>query len=276
MCRFKSGIILKSRVAIAPGGDDSHSTLLKNMGIIDDYINASKVFVRAELVPKNNEWWINPEEYPNKWTFVVDQDIVPDWFDKEEDEKVFRESVCDWWKQHVLIDQKIDELSSGYYCLKRCEVKILCKDVQVMLDNSTVQVMLVNSTVNKMLDNSTVNEMWNSSTVNKMWGNSTVNKMLDNSTVNEMLDNSTVNEMWDSSTVNEMWGNSTVNEMRDNSTVNEMRGSSTVNEMWGSSTVNEMRGNSMVRSFKEYPKIQIFVPDTEKFEMVSFKNNSED
>ena len=249
MCRFKSGIILKSRVAIAPGGDDSHSALLESMGIEDDYIGASKVFVRAELVPKNDEWWISPEEYPDNWVFVVDQDIVPDWFDKEEDEKVFRESVCDWWKQHVLIDQKIDELSSGYYCLKRCEVKILCKDVQVMLDNSTVQVMLVNSTVNKMLDNSTVNEMWDNSTVNEMW---------DNSTVNEMLDNSTVNEMWDSSTVNEMWGSSTVNEMRD------------------SSTVNEMRDNSMVRSFKEYPKIQIFVPDTGSFEMVSFKNKSED
>ena len=258
MCRFKSGIILKSRVAIAPGGDDSHSALLESMGIEDDYIGASKVFVRAELVPKNDEWWINPEEYPNKWTFVVDQDIVPDWFDKEEDEKVFRESVCDWWKQHVLIDQKIDELSSGYYCLKRCEVKILCKDVQVMLDNSTVQVMLVNSTVNKMLDNSTVQVMLDNSTVNEMWGNSTVNEMWNSSTVNKMLDNSTVNKMLDNSTVNEMWGSSTVNEMRD------------------SSTVNEMRDNSMVRSFKEYPKIQIFVPDTEKFEMVSFKNNSED
>ena len=195
MCRFKSGIILKSRVAIAPGGDDSHSALLESMGIEDDYIGASKVFVRAELVPKNDEWWISPEEYPDNWVFVVDQDIVPDWFDKEEDEKVFRESVCDWWKQHVLIDQKIDELSSGYYCLKRCEVETLCKGVQVVLDNSTV------------------NEMWDNSAVNEMWDNSTVNKML---------------------------------------------------------------GNSTVRSFKEYPKIQIFVPDTEKFEMVSFKNNSED
>ena len=258
MCRFKSGIILKSRVAIAPGGDDSHSALLKNMGIIDDYINASKVFVRAELVPKNNEWWINPEEHPNKWTFVVDQDIVPGWFDKEEDEKVFRESVCDWWKQHVLTDQKIDELSSGYYRLKRCEVKTLCKGVQVMLDNSTV---------NEMWDSSTVNEMWGNSTVNKMLDNSTVNKMLGNSTVNKMLGNSTVNKMWDNSTVNEMWGNSTVNKMWDNSTVNEM---------WDNSTVNEMWGNSTVRSFKEYPKIQFFVPDTGSFEMVSFKNKSED
>lgn len=39
----------------------------------------------------------------------------------------------------MLVDQKIDELSSGYYRLKRCEVKRLLKDVQVMCDSSTVQ-----------------------------------------------------------------------------------------------------------------------------------------
>ena len=186
MCRFKSGIILKSMVVIAPGSDDSHSTLLENMGIEDSYINASKVFVRAELTPQTDKWWISPEERPDKWKFIVDQDIVPDWFDAEAHEKVFRESVCDWWKQHVLIDQKIDELSSGYYRLKRCEVKTLYKDVQVMLSNSTVQAMSSNSTVQAMYD------------------------------------------------------------------------------------------SSIVRSFKEYPKIQIFVPNMGNFDIVSFKNKSED
>ena len=231
MCRFKSGIILKSMVVIAPGSDDSHSTLLENMGIEDSYINASKVFVRAELTPQTDEWWISPEERPDKWKFIVDQDIVPDWFDVEAHEKVFRESVCDWWKRHVLIDQKIDELSSGYYRLKRCEVKTLYKDVQVMLSNSTVQAMRGNSTVQVMLSNSTVQAMSS------------------NSTVQAMYDSYTVNEMWDSSTVNEMLCNSTVQAMYD---------------------------SSIVRSFKEYPKIQIFVPNMGNFDIVSFKNKSED
>ena len=258
MCRFKSGIILKSMAVIAPGSDDSHSTLLKNMGIEDSYINASKVFVRAELIPQTDEWWTSPEERPDKWKFIVDQDIVPDWFDAEAHEKVFRESVCDWWKRHVLIDQKIDELSSGYYRLKRCEVKTLYKDVQVMLSSSTVQAMYDSSTVNEMRGNSTVNEMRDSSTVQAMRGNSTVNEMWGNSAVQVMSSSSTVQAMWDSSTVNEMWDSSTVNEMLSNSTVQAMYDS------------------SIVRSFKEYPKIQIFVPNMGNFDMVSFKNKSED
>ena len=106
--------------------------------------------------------------------FIVDQDEVPEWFDKEKYEKEFREYVCDWWKTHVLVNQKVDELSSGYYRLRRCEVKKLCKDVKVLLSNSTVTNMWGNSTVTKMLDNSTVTKMFGNSTVTEMWGNSTV------------------------------------------------------------------------------------------------------
>lgn len=66
MCRFKSGIILKNKVVVAPGENDSHSDLLESLNIEDSYINATKMFVRAELIPKDNEWWINPEEHPEK------------------------------------------------------------------------------------------------------------------------------------------------------------------------------------------------------------------
>ena len=164
MCRFKSGIILKNKVIVAPGSDDSHSNLLEQLGIQDDYIGATKTFVRAELIPDDDEWWISPEEQPDKWKFVVDQDVTPDWFDRKEHEKEFRESVCIWWKEHVFVDKKIEELSSGYYRLKRCHVKKLLKDVQVMCDSSTVQEMCDSSTVKEMYGSSTVQRMYNSST----------------------------------------------------------------------------------------------------------------
>ena len=155
MCRFKSGIILKNKVVVAPGENDSHSDLLESLGIKDDYFGATNVFVRAELVPIDDEWWINPAEEPDKWQFVVDQDMRPDWFDESEHEKTFREAVCGWWKEHVLVDQKLDVLSSGYYRLKRCEVKTLLNDVKVLLDSSQVGEMFGSSRVGEMLDSST-------------------------------------------------------------------------------------------------------------------------
>ena len=241
MCRFKSGIILKNKIVIAPEDNESHSDLLESLGIKDDYIGASKTFVRAELVPKkDDEWWIDPAENPEKWMFVVDQDITPDWFDKETHEKEFRESVCDWWRTHVLVDKKLEELRAGFYRLKRCEVKKLLNDVRVMLDSSQV------------------GEMCGSSQVGEMWGSSQVGKMCGSSQVGKMWDSSQVGEMWDSSQVGKMW---------DSSQVGKMCGSSQVGEMWGSSTA---------RDFKSYPLIKIMIPDGEKFEMVVHKNKDEE
>ena len=39
-------------------------------------MNASKTFVRAELIPKNNDKMTNVKD----WRYKVDQDIVPDWY----------------------------------------------------------------------------------------------------------------------------------------------------------------------------------------------------
>ena len=197
MCRFKSGLILKNRCVIADGANDSHSDLLESLGIEDNIENAMRVFVRVELLPPNEEWWTDPDT----WKENVDQDILPEWFENDKDRYFdeFRKAVKDWWKEHVIIDEEIEELSSGYYRLKRCKVKNMLKDVKAMLDNSTVQDMRNNSTVQDMLDNSTVQDMWDNSTVQVMRNNSTVQVMRNNSTVQVMLDNSTVQDMLDNS-----------------------------------------------------------------------------
>ena len=199
MCRFKSGIILKNRCVIAQGADDRHSTLLEGLGIKDTAENAMTKFVRAELLPPEDEWWTNPDT----WEAHIDQDILPEWFDTDREKYIndFRSAVKDWWEKYVLVDKEIDVLSNGYYRLKRCQVKKLMNDVMVLLDSSTVQ---------DMRDSSTVQDMRDSSTVRNMW---------DSSTVQDMRDSSTVRNMWDSSTVQRMWDSSTVQRMRDSSII---------------------------------------------------------
>ncbi len=263
MCGFKSGLILKNRCVIAEGANDSHSDLLESLGIEDNIENAMRVFVRVELLPPNEEWWTDPDT----WKENVDQDILPEWFENDKDRYFdeFRKAVKDWWKEHVRIDEEIEELSSGYYRLKRCKVKNMLKDVKAMMDNSTVQdmsgnstvqYMSGNSTVQYMRSNSTVQDMSGNSTVQDMWGNSTVQNMLDNSTVQDMRGNSTVQNMLDNSSVQYMWGNSTVQYMWGNSTVQNMLGNSSVQDMWGNSTVQNMLGNSIARD-SENKKIKI-------------------
>ena len=106
MCNFKSGIILKNRVVLAPEGNESHSDLLESLNIEDDYTNASKVFVRAELTPQNG----NKAASIEKWIYKVDQDVVPDWYEKDPEryEQEFRDAVKDYMKD------KLNNIICGY------------------------------------------------------------------------------------------------------------------------------------------------------------------
>lgn len=105
MCNFKSGIILKNRVVLAPEGNESHSDLLESLRIEDNHMNATKTFVRAELIPQNDDKMSEVKE----WRYKVDQDIVPDWYEKDPDryEQEFRNAIekymKEWKKQFKFI-----------------------------------------------------------------------------------------------------------------------------------------------------------------------------
>lgn len=109
MCQFKSGIILKNRVVLTPEGNESHSDLLGSLRIEDTYENAVKTFVRAELIPKDNDKMSDVKD----WRYKVDQDIVPDWYEKDPEryELDFRKAVEEYmeeWKKNF-------KFICGYY-----------------------------------------------------------------------------------------------------------------------------------------------------------------
>ena len=97
MCKLKSAIILKDRIFMPDY--DSHSEMLEELKITDDYFNASKVFVRAELTPENGDAFSDIDG----WKFSVDQDITPEWFDEKDCAERMRNTVKEWAKTHIFI-----------------------------------------------------------------------------------------------------------------------------------------------------------------------------
>ena len=90
MCKLKSAIILKDRVFVPDY--DSHTDMLKELGIEDTRANAKRLFVRAELIPTNGDVFSNI----SGWNFNVDQDILPEWFVAEYEKQRMIEAVKSW------------------------------------------------------------------------------------------------------------------------------------------------------------------------------------
>lgn len=236
MLKFKS----EDQVEISPGENSVCGNLLKELRREYNYISVTKGNIRAELIPCNDEWWISPEEHPEKWELCAEQDI--NW----EQERKIRMAACQWWKEHVFIDKKIDYLSNGYYKLKRCEVKNLYADTEVVLDSSKVGTMWNNSRVVEMRGDSRIDMMRDNSQIDEMRNNSCVGMMRKNSWVSYMEDNSKVDKMIDSSKVYEAYGNSWIGEMRDSSRINSISDDSRVDTMQNNSRIEMMTGRSRI------------------------------
>lgn len=133
MCRLKSCLVLKDRV-FCPDYN-SHQSMLEELGIEDDYLHASKTFVRVEFTPPDNtKSLIEPLD---RWTLEVDQDIVPEWWDEKVDRQRVEEAIEIWRKGHVFTEGKHIVKTGTVYAYGDAEVHVY-NDATVAAYDSTI------------------------------------------------------------------------------------------------------------------------------------------
>ena len=158
MCQLKSCLVLKDRVYCPDY--DSHQDMLENLGIKDDYLGASKTFVRVELTPPGGVQSLM--EPLDRWTLNVDQDVTPEWWDERDDRQRVEEAVEEWRREHVFSD--------GEHIVKAGEVYALGSAMVEAWGSATVKAW--GSATVKAFDSATVTA-YGSATV-KAWNNATV------------------------------------------------------------------------------------------------------
>ena len=198
MCQLKSCLVLKDRVYCPDY--DSHQDMLDKLGIKDDYLGASKTFVRVELTPPDGVKSLM--EQLSRWTLKVDQDVTPEWWDADADRQRVEEAVEEWRREHVFTEGEHSISTGIVYALSGVTVKAYDSATVKAYNSATVDA-YGNATVTAC-GNATV-KAYNSATVDA-YGSATV-KAYGNVTVTA-YDNVTV-EAYGNVTV-EACGNATV------------------------------------------------------------------
>lgn len=135
MCQLKSCLVLKDRV-FCPDYN-SHQQMLEELGIEDDYLHASKTFVRVEFTPPDNtKSLIEPLD---RWTLKVDQDIVPEWWDEKADRQRVEEAVEIWRKGHVFTEGKHTVKAGVVYAYGDAEVQVYNDATVTAYDSTAVK-----------------------------------------------------------------------------------------------------------------------------------------
>ena len=108
MCQFKSALVLKDTIFLPDY--DSHDKMLQELGIKDNFTNASKVFVRVELSPADRDIF----SAVDGWKLIVDQDILPEWWNEAERLPQLKELVETWMRKHTIYAGE-HEVSDGVW-----------------------------------------------------------------------------------------------------------------------------------------------------------------
>ena len=166
MCQLKSCLVLKDRVYCPDY--DSHQDMLDKLGIKDDYLGASKTFVRVELTPPDGVKSLM--EPLDRWTLKVDQDVTPEWWDEKADRQRVEEAVEAWRGGHVFAEGEHSISAGIVYALSSATVKAYGSATVTAHDSATVTA----------YDNTTV-KAYNGATV-IAWSSATV-KACDSATV---------------------------------------------------------------------------------------------
>ena len=163
MCKMASGVLTKGHKAHWSKGTDSHEAIIAEHKLTADGVRGPNI-VRFEITPPDDRYDAPLAE----WSYRVDQDTTPDWYDATAGEVAARAMLVEW---------------------------AVCKLVTTGIErdvNTGENVVVCGGTVNKVCGG-TVDEVCGG-TVNEVWGG----------TVNAVC-GGTVNEGW-GGTVNEVCG----------------------------------------------------------------------
>ena len=198
MCQLKSGIILKNRVFVPEY--DSHTQMLEELGIKDDYFNASKTFVRVELSPTDGDVFSDIDT----WKLSVDQDITPEWYDEDRYKPQVVEAVKEWAKDHIHIGVDDLKISTGRnHYIEDCKGVGIC-------GSATVKYIRGSATVEYICDSATVKNICDSATVGYICDSATVKNICDSATVKNICGSATVKNICGSATVENAKGLSVI------------------------------------------------------------------
>ena len=246
MCRFKSGIILKDRVFIPDY--DSHTDMLEELKIADTEDNAKRLFVRAELVPPDNDVFTPV----SSWKYHVDQDILPDWYVTEVDERRMREAVTEWAKEHIHIGEKIERIDSGTHWIKDCKVGNICGSAEVrnICGSAEIEYICGSAEVGDIRGSAEIEYICGSAKVGNICNSAEVGNIYDSAKVGYIYGSAKVGNIFGSAKVENICGSAKVRNICGSAEVRCIYGSAKVGYIYGSAKVGYIYGSATIEIFK--------------------------
>ena len=236
MCKLKSAIVLKDRIFMPDY--DSHSKMLEELGINDDYLGASKKFVRVEFSPPSGDVFSDIDT----WVLRVDQDIRPDWFSEEECKQKMIDAVKGWAKDHIHIGVKGLKISTGenHYIND-------CQDVEVY-GSASISKVYGSASISKVYGSASISYVCDSASISKVYGSASISYVCDSASISYVYGSASISKVYGSASISYVCGSASISKVCGSASISKVCGSASISYVCDSASISEVCDSAMVAS----------------------------
>ena len=198
MCKLKSMIVLKDRIYCPD--HNNHQQMLNELGIEDNYLGASKTFVRVELSPDNDDITIPVDD----WKINIDQDITPEWFDVCEYRERINKTVKDWAAEHIHTSGVVEEITAGIHFVGGSAT------IKTVGGSATIEWVVDSATIEWVGGSATIKTVGGSATIKTVGGSATIEWVVDSATIEWVVGSATIKTVSGSATIERVGGSATI------------------------------------------------------------------
>ena len=225
MCKLKSAIILKDSVFIPDY--DSHSKMLKELQIEDTRSNAERLFVRAELYPKDGDVFSPIDQ----WKFNVDQDIVPDWYVAGYDEERMRAAVKDWAKSYIHIGENNITINCGSnHYIKDCKNVTVCDSASIskVCGSASISKVCGSASISCVYGSASISEVCDSASISYVYGSASISYVYGSASISYVYDSASISKVCDSASISKVCDSASISRVCDSASISEVYGSAII------------------------------------------------
>jgi len=252
MCECKSGLWTRKGL-VSSLNTESHEDLIKEKGFKDDGIKPE--FVRVEYAPKNFMEFLKQREKYKDFVFKIDQDILPEWFDKKQEEKkiiaeIKKAVLLKLEKRYINFD--VEEIKDGKdYIIYGSAVVQNVRDsavVRYVYGSAVVQNVCDSAVVQNVCDSAVVRYVRNSAVVQDVWSSAVVQIVCDSAVVRYVRNSAVVRYVWSSAVVQNVYDSAVVQTVCDSAVVQNVYDSAVVQNVWDSAVVQNVWDSAVVQN----------------------------
>ena len=236
MCKLKSAIILKDRIFIPDY--NSHGEMLEELGIEDTKANAKRLFVRAELSPRDGDVF-SPID---TWKFKVDQDILPEWFVASYEEQRMREAVKEWAKEriHVGIDGLKINVGINHYIKD-------CKDVEIY-GYASISEVCGSTSIREVYGYANIGKVYDYASISKIGNSASIDKLYDYANIGEVYDSASIDKVHDYASISEVYDHVNIREVCDSASIGFVYRCASIGFVGDCASIREVGGSAIISS----------------------------